>query len=142
MDNLWYILNRQVKGFYLSHRTESIIQIICIRGSWRWSLFTVQELDVPSDGNSRIVMGISMGRNLTESCHQTSLPAFAYIFSQPHPMSQIPFYMTQSWSPKRSAQRSLVFREVSLSLSQRPVWFYLHEEASFISSLAFPLVKS
>lgn len=28
MNNLWYILNRQVKGFYL--RTESIIQIICI----------------------------------------------------------------------------------------------------------------
>lgn len=81
MDNLWYILNRQIKGFYLSHRTESIIQITCIWESWRWSLFTVQELDVLSDGNSRIVLGISMSRNLTESCYQTSLPAFAYIFS-------------------------------------------------------------
>lgn len=79
MDNLWYILNRQVKGFYL--RTESIIQIICIWESWEWSLFTVQELDVPSDGNSRIVMGISMGRNPAESCHQTPLPVLAYIFS-------------------------------------------------------------
>lgn len=78
MDNLWYILNIQVKGFYL--RTESIIQIICIWESWGWSLFTVQELNVPNNGNSRIVTGISMGRNPTESCHQTSLPDFTYIF--------------------------------------------------------------